>query len=179
MYSSISRCPKCKGPVFKFINNSDDKYHIQCGYTTTSITDVVYDGTGYKFAEVPNKKLPCGYNRTFTLLELNNEFETHIEDSCIEKYEEYKEFNDSSRYKPAKFDESNVSDYEEEDEEDEYDDIEDECDEEENDDDDDEDDIGISDDEDDDADGSVILPLTIGKIKGNSKNVKKSVNCLV
>ena len=66
VYTNLKRCPGCNGPIFKFVNVSDDTFHVQCGYTSHIQGDVTINKITYKNIFTPSKKLPCGFKKDVT-----------------------------------------------------------------------------------------------------------------
>ena len=74
-YTNLKKCPGCNGPVFKFVNISDNTYHIKCGYTSMIVSDVVINGYMHKHHSTPSKKLPCDYHSILQQHELQPVYE--------------------------------------------------------------------------------------------------------
>lgn len=64
-YASLKKCPGCNGPIFKFVNVSNNTFHVECGYTSTTFIDTTINGLLCKNVQIPAKKVPCGYKQEF------------------------------------------------------------------------------------------------------------------
>lgn len=112
-YTNIKKCPGCGGPIFKFVNISDDTYNLQCGYTSITISDVIKNGVTKKHVETPAKKLPCGFSHIFDKLEKGD---TEYDENTLFDYED--ENSLGLKYKINQRDDNDV--YESESEEEDY-----------------------------------------------------------
>lgn len=81
IYTRTKKCPECQGPIFKYADVSNDTFHLICGHTTITISDVNTNGYVRKHVETQNKKQPCEFNQVYTFDELK---ETEIEDDDYE-----------------------------------------------------------------------------------------------
>ena len=71
-YTNMKKCPGCNGPIFKFVNISDDTFHVQCGHTSYIQGDVTVNKVTYKNIFTPSKKVPCGFKQIFTQSVMEN-----------------------------------------------------------------------------------------------------------
>lgn len=65
-FTNLKKCPGCNGPVFKFVNVSTNRFHVECGYTSFNINDVTINKVVYKNVWGPSKKTPCGFKKDIT-----------------------------------------------------------------------------------------------------------------
>tara|TARA_A100001015_G_scaffold314347_1_gene423599 strand:+ start:273 stop:719 length:447 start_codon:yes stop_codon:yes gene_type:complete len=115
-YSNLKKCPGCNGPIFKYVNVSNDTFHAQCGYTSFITSDVNVNGVLQKNIDVPAKKLPCDFKMVFDNNLISNE--------PSEIYDDYNTIYDTNIIKSYRNMESKNEEYEYESEDEECEDFE-------------------------------------------------------
>ena len=84
IYRRTKKCPGCQGPIFKYVDVSQDTFHLMCGHTKISLTDVNDRGYIRKNVAIPNKKLPCDFKKVYTCYELDQTIEDEYDDILYE-----------------------------------------------------------------------------------------------
>lgn len=90
-YTAPKKCPKCKGPIFKYMNVSQNTFHLECGYTSLVRGDLVKNGRTYKNVVIPSKKLPCDYKVSFSELVPVQSDDIDIQNQMIHSHSRYRE----------------------------------------------------------------------------------------